>query len=458
MDIFSLAKPNNTKVCTTKKTLLLLSWLLLAMNQLTAQSILNKAEKHHTNWQQPVEGVVIASYAEGNTHYSTAGLTRADGIKPDKHTVFEIGSITKVFTAILLAEAVRDNLAGFDDPISTHLSDLEFKKKSPFHSITLSQLATHTSGLPRLPVDLASGADNKNPYAHNDEKRLRSSLITFRKNQLETPGEHSYSNYGAGILGYVLSQIYGQSYRDLLKTKILDPLNMTSTVVPTRFADLPDVISKRIASPHVAGKTVSHWELASLAGAGGMVSTAEDMIRFGKAHWSKDTPNGLAASLLEVAKPRLDHQGLGWGIDGDSPSHGGGTGGFRTFLKVNPVEKTVQVFLSNSAGASSEVSIKGDFSKLQGYWSGTLEKESESSRLVSYISKEGRMIVYSIDQNNNAALSTKARIMDDKFYITFPLVPAVYEGTVKRKPSLVPKNTSESGSTSVAALASALSP
>ncbi len=414
-----------------KYRLILLTYCFLLMNNALAQSIQSEADKHHAILQQPSEGVVIAYHADNRAEYASSGKTREGGLLPDEKTIFEIGSITKVFTAILLAEAVRENRAGFDDAVSMHLSDLEFKKNSPFHSITLSELATHTSGLPRLPVDLFDGADKQNPYAHYDEERLQNSLLNFQAKKLDAVGEYSYSNYGFGILGYVVTQIYGQSYRDLLKAKILDPLGMTSTDVLTSFAQLPESTRKRMASPHVAGKLVSHWGLSSLVGAGGMISTAEDLLRFGTAHWDADVPEGLATSMAEVAKPRMEGQGLGWGINATVLGHDGGTGGFRTDLQVDPENQTVRVFLANSAAVSDEMAVEGDFQSMAGYWSGELVSGKKKLRLVFYIDPNGQVALYSIDQSNQAVLSAKSSVVGNEFSAVFPTVPGTYEGTVE---------------------------
>jgi len=400
-------------------------------NQSFAQTIQTEADQHHEFWQQSSEGVIIAEHANSKTEYAAAGLTREGGSEPNKKTLFEIGSITKVFTSILLAEAVRENRANFDDAVSEHLTDLKFDKGSPFHKITLSELATHTSGLPRLPIDLSDGEDMDNPYVHYDDQRMNQSLISFRKYQLEEPGEHSYSNYGVGILGYVLTQIYDQTFGELLKDKILNPLKMNSTDVPYRFAELPQHMQERLATPHNGGQEVSHWELGSLVGAGAMISSAEDLIRFGTAHWDVETPDGLAASLAEVAKSRLDHQGLGWGIDGDKLSHDGGTGGFRANLEINSKEKTVHVFMANSAGVSFDTSTAGDFSSIEGYWSGVLNNGSENLRLLSFIDKTGRVVAYSIDQGFSPILSGQSKFEDDLFLFTFPTITAVYKGKLE---------------------------
>lgn len=397
------------------------------MNSGSLSSLQAESDQHHENWQQPSEGVVMAEHKHNATHYAPAGRTQVNGETPDKHTVFEIGSITKVFTSILLAEAVRDSKANFDDVVSIHLNKLPFRRSSPFHSITLSALATHTSGLPRLPPDFQKGIDSTNPYVHFDDQRLQKSMTTFKRRQLDQPGEYSYSNYGMGILGYLLTQIYDLSYSHLLKVKILDPLCMTSTYAPTRFAELPESVRNRIAKPHVAGKEVGHWELSSLAGAGAMISTAEDLIRFGTAHWNSDTPADLAISMAEVAKPRLEDQGLGWEIDGDLLTHDGRTGGFCSKLDINKKDKSILVFLANSATPSYEAEVDGDFALLQGYWSGVLTS-SDKLRLILYVSHEGRAVIYSIDQNNAALLASKARFSKNKFQFLLPAISAIYEG------------------------------
>ena len=422
---------NAKRSCNGLKLVLLIGCLFMETSQVSAQSAQTEADKHHANWQQPSEGVVFATHADGKTQYGFAGLTGEGGTRPDENTIFEIGSITKVFTAILLAEAVREKRASLNDVVSSHLPDIKFTKRSPFNKITLIELATHTSGLPRLPQNMFEGSDGNNPYVHYNEQRLMEGLVAFRRKHLQEPGEYSYSNYGMGILGYVLSQIYNQTFADLLKVKILDPLDMNSTALPFRFSELREHIREHLATPHAAGKAVNHWELGSLEGAGGMISSAQDLIRFGRAHWDINTPAGLAASLVEVAKLRFDDQGLGWRIDGDTLNHNGSTGGFHSNLEVNPKDKSVNVFLSNSAAISQEVVSEGNFEAVQGYWSGVLNTDSQSLRLEAYLDEHGRMVIYSIDQDYGSVLSSKSSFIDDSFFFSFPLIPAVFQGTLQ---------------------------
>jgi len=159
-----------------------------------------------------------------------------------------------------------------------------------------------------------------------------------------------------------------------------------------------------------------------------MISSAEDLIKFGTAHWDNTIPQGLANSLAEVAKPRMYNQGLGWGVFEDNLSHGGGTGGFSTGIEVNPKAKTVRVFLSNSSAASEEVTSEGDFLPLQGYWSGVLSIPENKLRLVAYISDTGRMIVYSIDQGYRTELSAKSVFDNNQFKFSFPRIEGVFSG------------------------------
>ena len=136
--------------------------------------------------------------------------------------------------------------------------------------------------------------------------------------------------------------------------------------------------------------------------------------------------------VSEVAKPRKPGQGLGWAIEGDILIHGGGTGGFRTNLEVNPKNRTVRVFLSNSASSSGEVRIEGDFLSIQGYWSGVLKTEKKKLRLVSYISQTGRMVLYSIDQGHQSFLSAKSSLVNDRFDFSFPVIEGIYSGRFEK--------------------------
>ena len=412
----------------------ILLWLLLWIMTGTAYSetLQEKADRIHKTRQQDSESVVLGALSGSEMSFATAGAVAEGGRRPDEHTLYEIGSITKVFTAILLAEAVREGKAKLDAPVANYLPKSAVGKDSPLESaITLESLATHTSGLPRIPKDLFSGADGGNPYAHYNEKRLFAYLKSFRAQDLESPGKFSYSNLGFGLLGTVLERIFETTYPELVKEKIFIPLGMNDSVVPERFDSLPEEIRNRLATGHHGGKPVPHWELASLKGAGAIVSSAHDLLLFARAHWAEDTPPGLLASLREAAKPRQENMGLGWMLTDDSISHGGGTGGFRTHLAINLQAKTAEVDLRNSAGDTMEVKREGDFTGISGFWEGTLNAGAVKLRLVRYIGIDGRILSFSIDQGCGFTEATATSYVDGTLTASFPTIGGFYEGRLE---------------------------
>lgn len=158
-------------------------------------------------------GLVVGVLEGGEGRCLAYGETvLGSGKAPDEDTVYEIGSITKVFTALLLADAVERGAVSLDDPVQKYLPAgvILPVKGAP---ITLAHLASHTSGLPRLPPNLKP-ADDANPYADYSVDDLYASLRALR---LESaPGRYEYSNYGAGLLGHVLALQAGRPYEELL--------------------------------------------------------------------------------------------------------------------------------------------------------------------------------------------------------------------------------------------------
>lgn len=410
----------------------LLCFLLGASSFAFAQTLQDRADNIHKNRQQPSESIVLGTLKGSDTKFGTSGAMYKDGPAPDQHTLYEIGSITKVFTAILLAETVREGKAKLDDPVGKYLPDSATGKDSPLlTTVTLESLATHTSGLPRIPHNLFEGGDPENPYAHYDDTKLHAYLKKFTDSNLDKPGEHSYSNLGFGLLGHVLERIWDMPYPELADRKIFEPLGMEHTMVPTDYQSLPEEIQKKLATGHNGGKAVPHWELASFLGAGAIISSAHDLLLFARAHWDEDTPKGLAKSLKEVTIPRIEGTGLGWGLSNEDISHGGGTGGFRTHLKINVTKQTAEVDLRNSAGESREIEKVGDFSDISGFWKGTLDAGSIKLRLVRYISADGRIISFSIDQGCGFTEATKTTFKDGKLTASFPTIGGYYEGNLK---------------------------
>ncbi len=232
-----------------------------------------------------------------------------------------------------------------DDPVAKYLpaGALSANGNRP---ITLRDLASHYSGLPRLPANL-SFKDMADPYADYDE----ASLLAFLKGWTPTraPGAmFEYSNFGAGLLGYVLGRAGGKPYEHLVADRILKPLGMTAT----RFA-----IGPGEAAPHgTDGKPVKPWNLAVLVAAGGLRSTAGDMANFTRALISPPaTLKPAVAMLFRDVRPASGAQKIGLGLftrgtsSGFIAFHDGGTGGSRSSLVINPIGKRGSIVLVNSA-------------------------------------------------------------------------------------------------------------
>lgn len=217
-------------------------------------------------------GVICAGHP--STFFFGRTSTLSDRI-PDERTLFEIGSITKVFTTLLLAEMASKGRASLDDPIRAYLPEGVIPPSLNGQEITLRHLATHTSGLPRLPGNLESeDLDDQNPYAHYTVEDLYACLSECRLKSV--PGkEFEYSNLGAGLLGHLLELRAGRSYDELVNEAICRLLGMTdTTTTPTEDQ------KERLAPGHSGGKPVSNWDTPSLAGAGALRSSLADMMRF----------------------------------------------------------------------------------------------------------------------------------------------------------------------------------
>lgn len=269
---------------------------------------------------------------------------------PNDRTMYEIGSVSKVFTGLLLADAVQAGTVKLDQPIGTLLKKLQETNPEVGESITLLHLSTHNSGLPRLPDNLVP-ADIKNPYADYGRDRLTDFLCRVKpKDKPNTVT--AYSNLGAGLLGDLLAAKADVDYDTLLKRTITKPLNMNDTTVV-----LNDAQRKRMAPPHNVGlASDTLWDFDALAGAGGIRSTVPDMLRFIAAVLQPpDTELGKAIELAwKQYVPSRDGQfamGLGWHIahDGSTRWHNGQTGGYHSMLMINRDFKAGVVVLGNTA-------------------------------------------------------------------------------------------------------------
>jgi CubicO group peptidase (beta-lactamase class C family) len=225
-----------------------------------------------------------------------------DGKAPDGDTVYEIGSLTKTFTATLLAQAVLSGRVTLATPVAKLLPDFKIPSRGG-KEITLGALATQHSGLPRIPSNFLP-KDLANPFADYDAAKLKAFLAGYELRR--DPGAaYEYSNLGFGLLGYALAQLNHTTYRTMTDEEILQPLGMTMS--GTAFTE---AMHAHLAPGHLyTGETANKWDFDALAGAGAIRSTANDMLRYLKANMGIDgSPLAAAEAQAKGASQRRQNQ------------------------------------------------------------------------------------------------------------------------------------------------------
>ncbi len=299
-------------------------------------------------------GLVVGIVDGDKTHVFGYGkVSREADRAPDRNTVFEIGSVTKVFTALLLAEMAERKLVGLEDPVDKLLPDSVAVPQRDERAITLLDLATHTSGLPRLPDNLMPLIRKKpqNPYADYTVKQLYEFLA--KHSLARKPGtQYAYSNLGMGLLGHALARRAGTSYQSLVVQRICLPLGMKETRI-----ELSDDLRSRLARGHDRrGDPVPNWDIPTLAGAGALRSTGSDLLKFLRANIGLGNSR-LSTAIATTHRPRQQigksagKIALGWHIRAGEKIlwHNGQTGGYHSFVAFQKNRKIAVVVLSNSA-------------------------------------------------------------------------------------------------------------
>jgi len=286
---------------------------------------------------------------DGTEFYNYGKKSVSESEQVDEHTVYEIGSITKVFTTTILADMVIRGKINLNAPVEIYLPDGVTIPERNGKKITFEHLATHTSALPRMP-DNFKPADILNPYADYTVDMMYE-FLSGCELEREIGGKYEYSNLGMGFLGHVLTLIAGKDFETLVKDVICLPLDMNRTAIT-----LTPVMEKHLAKGHIGGKVVKNWDLPALAGAGALRSTVTDMLMFISANLGF-TQTTLHKAMKMTHEPRINaasqmQVGLGWHINDNGNTHiiwhNGGTGGYRTFTGFIREKKTGVVVLSNS--------------------------------------------------------------------------------------------------------------
>ena len=310
------------------------------------QALKDAVDNRHT------VGIVAGIIDKDGKKIYSCGKTAADGHAVDGDSVFEIGSVTKTFTTTLLADMVKRGLVSLDDPVAKCLPQGVKVPARGGKQITLLDLATHRSGLPRMPANF-DPADPDNPYADYTAGKLFEFLAGYT-----LPGDigasYEYSNLGAGLLGEALARQAAKSYEALLTERIFRPLAMSSSGIALR----PEMAA-RLATGHSQQLApVKNWDLDALAGAGAIRSTVNDMLEYVAAYMGlKVSP--LADAMALARQDRNDTTipdmriGLAWHLmtrpDTVIVWHNGGTAGYHSFVGFDLKKGMGIVVLSNSA-------------------------------------------------------------------------------------------------------------
>ncbi|MEX0299746.1 MAG: serine hydrolase domain-containing protein [Kordiimonas sp.] len=264
-------------------------------------------------------------------------------------SIFEIGSITKVFTSALLAQLATEGAVKLADPIDIYLG----YRLNKGQQVTFEELANHTSGLPRLPPSMfwkAVFGSSENPYKDYAEEALKHDLTTRIK--LKKKGKSRYSNMGTGVLAHTLGKVTGQTFEAMLQEHIFQPLGMQNSTASKQTSN--DLL---VPGLNKKGQPCSNWHFDALAGAGAILSSVEDLSKFLRANFDPSN-NALQLQQKETVKTgRWDSFALGWMIQcfkttNDRPWHwhNGGTGGYSSAAVMDTEMKTGVIVLSNVSG------------------------------------------------------------------------------------------------------------
>lgn len=332
---------------------LILAFLLPAVAQVPSDAEIRKILVDRIDVQKQGVGAVVGLVDAKGRRIVSYGSFETDGKRPvDGDTVFEIGSMTKVFTSLIMMDMAEHGEISLTDPIAKYLPAGVKVPERNGRKITFEDISMQSSGLPRLPNNMHP-KDFLNPYADYSVAQLYQFLSGYELPR-DIGSKYEYSNLAVGLMGHVLALRAHTDYETLVRGRVLEPLGMKSTAIT-----LTPEMQSRLAPGHNAGmKTVPNWDLPTLAGAGALRSTANDMLTFLSANLGY-TKTALAPAMAAMVKKHnpTGSNGLeiayGWHIflrDGNPLIwHNGGTGGYRTFMGYVPKTGVGVVVLSNAS-------------------------------------------------------------------------------------------------------------
>lgn len=315
-----------------------------------------------TTWEDTFQGATTGVIAVMD---SAEAAPRFAGFGADEHREYEIGSVSKAVTTTMLQQLVdaeeltltttvgeildgaQDGGGGTDAALPDAAALVDYAPQSPLREVTVEELATHTSGLPRIDrswTDMLYSIQRKDPYTATATELLQTALDA----ELATRGSEQYSNIGTAVLGQLLALHMGTPYEELLAEQITEPLGLSATYAPITSEGLrPD-------APHgytANGQAAAPWTMLGYAPAGGIRSSAADMLTFLDAAASGEVAD------LDMFSPRGPaERGLGWALTDGTASgvddviwHNGATGGFSSFIGINPATGQRLVLIADAA-------------------------------------------------------------------------------------------------------------
>ena len=351
------SKKTNSALTTALITLFII--IVSATNSHASSQLeqISKIISHKLNVEKSGVGVAIVAIDGDKTEFLNFGLSKqANGEKVSAASLFEIGSISKTFTATALASMVKEGKIKLLDPVQNYLpEDIKLPSKNG-KEITFQSLANHSSGLPRLPNNMPLG-DPLDPYADYTIELMYQFLNSYQTPH-EVAEKQEYSNLGAGLLGHVLALIDDKTYQAMITDRVLKPLNMTTT-----FIDIPQSHFNTLSDGHNEQlQPTKHWRLPVLAGAGALKSNTLDMAKYLKENMlMRRLPQEMAltqtsTSVFGNANTEI---GLAWLINKTLENqyfmHNGGTGGFRSFMGFDAKAQKGIVILANSVFDLDEI-------------------------------------------------------------------------------------------------------
>lgn len=307
----------------------------------------------------PTHGLVVGVYKDGKTYIKGYGkINNESQTVPNGATVFQIASVSKLFTASTLQILSDEGLVNMDASLSELIGNT-YPLSPKVQSITLRQLVTHTSGLPSVPKSLEAEViklvkeENlmQNPYSHLGSKTIFDYLKTA--DDTGKSGSFEYSNYSMGLLGHILELKTKQPFEALVTQKLLAPLGMNNTAIT-----LTPEMQTHLAQGYTEDDEPAQlWTFKALAGAGALSSSAEDMLKFVRANIENNT--AISPSLKKMHAPQLKGDtGIGWMQAGTIDQwignnsmiwHNGMVGGYASYVSIDTQAKTGLVILSNKA-------------------------------------------------------------------------------------------------------------